>query len=343
MFKNPPPVFSHFEALPADQSYVEGGSEDEEEEIQGGQGASMHPGKRARNGKSLQRKENFSTLSGSQPFGDGPYSHERRNAWASVVRVMPHRQRDIAKALQQQQIDAKKCVQMCQKRYRKDALASLKVAREFAARCNKLSKEVGVTWRRENAQNLAASGKLDAAAIAQVEMSRTKKEAKEALERKKAEEAERERIRQQKRINFLLTQTELFAHFIGQKMGGIDTGTESKSSFDGPRSSVSSDGAPSNDLAALDKAETKQALASAQLALQARQQSMQAFDEDRETKKLSRKSDQALVNSLDEAGLQHKDIAQTNEVARIFNGTLKPYQKIGFNWLIGLYEQVKWN
>lgn len=62
------------------------------------------------------------------------------------------RHRDMFKVLQNQQMDAKKCVQMCQKRYRKDALASLKTQRDFMLRARKVSKDAGTIWRRENAQ-----------------------------------------------------------------------------------------------------------------------------------------------------------------------------------------------
>jgi DNA helicase INO80 len=192
-------------------------------------------------------------------------------------------------------------------------------------------------------QALAAAGKLDSNAVISGDVSRSRKEAREAMERKRVEEADRERIRQQKRINFLLTQTELFAHFIGQKMEGI---TETPSAAAAP---VEPEPAPApagvapalstkdaERIAAakkkgqLDKTETREALASAQAALQNRQRSMNLFDEEaREAKKLSKKNDQALVNSLDDAALQHKDVNLTAEAASIFNGTLKAYQKIG--------------
>jgi hypothetical protein len=211
----------------------------------------------------------------------------------------------------------------------------------------KVCKDAGTIWRRENAQALAAAGKLDSSSVVSGDVSRSRKEAREAMERKRMEEAERERIRQQKRINFLLTQTELFAHFIGQKMGGITETTSSPAPAQSSANEQPLSGKEDQREAAvkkkgqLDKAETREALASAQAALQSRQRSMNTFDEEtREaSKKLSKKSDQALVNSLDDAALQHKDVNLTAEAASIFNGTLKGYQKIGFNWLVGLYEQ----
>ncbi len=45
-----------------------------------------------------------------------------------------------------------------------------------------------------------------------------KKAEKEALDRAKAEEEARESKRQARKLNFLLTQTELYSHFIGKKI-----------------------------------------------------------------------------------------------------------------------------
>jgi len=50
-----------------------------------------------------------------------------------------------------------------------------------------------------------------------------KKAEKEALERAKAEEEARESKRQSRKLNFLLTQTELYSHFIGKEAEGDET------------------------------------------------------------------------------------------------------------------------
>lgn len=50
------------------------------------------------------------------------------------------------------------------------------------------------------------------------ELTARKKAEKEALERAKAEEESREAKRQSRKLNFLLTQTELYSHFIGKKI-----------------------------------------------------------------------------------------------------------------------------
>src|SRR5436190_8304868 len=55
-----------------------------------------------------------------------------------------------------------------------------------------------------------------------------KKAEKEAIDRAKREEELREARRQARKLNFLITQTELYSHFVGKKVnaGEQDDGTE---------------------------------------------------------------------------------------------------------------------
>lgn len=58
-----------------------------------------------------------------------------------------------------------------------------------------------------------------------------KKAEKEALERLRIEEERREAKRQARKLNFLITQTELYSHFIGKKIKGAEWAHCSKSSI----------------------------------------------------------------------------------------------------------------
>jgi hypothetical protein len=91
--------------------------------------------KKARTSKPLARSLMSTSLI---PFGTGPLSAERRQAWAATMKQIVQRHRDMFKLLQNQQMDGKKCVQMCQKRYRRDALASLKLQRDYMLRARKV-------------------------------------------------------------------------------------------------------------------------------------------------------------------------------------------------------------
>jgi hypothetical protein len=339
----PPPSSVFFEMIPADDCYREDGDED------GAGGAAKKPkipkapgaggggggGGGGGSGKVVDIAKLF--LGAERPFGNGPLSAERRAAWSVVIKAVGQRHRDMAKLLQQFQMDSKKCAQMCQKRFRRDAMACVKTSRDLATRARKIARECGTVFRREMAAYAAATGGQLPAYFSEGQ-NRSKKETREALEKKRVEEAERERIRQQKRINFLLTQTELFAHFIGQKMGSVSGEGSGRLAQDANTAGAE------GDKSALDSREKREALSSAQAALANRQTSTSEFDKDAgaaaaKAGKLSKKADQSLVNSMDAAGLNHKDIEQANEAASIFTGQLKAYQKTGFNWLVSLWEQ----
>lgn len=57
------------------------------------------------------------------------------------------------------------------------------------------------------------------------ERERLKRAEKEALAKRKKEEEIREAKRQQRKLNFLLTQTELYTHFISGKLGSASAAT----------------------------------------------------------------------------------------------------------------------
>jgi DNA helicase INO80 len=61
-----------------------------------------------------------------------------------------------------------------------------------------------------------------------------KKAEKEALDRAKAEEEAREAKRQSRKLNFLLTQTELYSHFIGKKIKTHEAEDDPDTVGDGP-------------------------------------------------------------------------------------------------------------
>lgn len=101
---------------------------------------------------------------------------------------------------------AKKAALVCQKEFKRRALPSLRVAKENTSKAKKLTKEMANFWKKFDKVEKAA-----------------KKSAQKELEvQRKREEEVREAKRQQRKLNFLLTQTELFAHFIAKK-GGAST------------------------------------------------------------------------------------------------------------------------
>ncbi|KAG2389042.1 hypothetical protein C9374_014442 [Naegleria lovaniensis] len=134
---------------------------------------------------------------------------------------------------------------------------------------------------------------------------RHEKEISEKRKRKKKEEEEKEEaLRQQRKLNFLLSQTELYSHFMSRKVSSLDQ-TGASSNEDGEQSSR-------------------------ERALQASEKQKQyTMDFDAETGKYR--------TQLDEDKIETSEDIQ--EEPNIFNGTLKKYQLKGMKWLVSLYEQ----
>src|SRR5271169_6170021 len=61
-----------------------------------------------------------------------------------------------------------------------------------------------------------------------------KKAEKEAIDRAKREEELREARRQARKLNFLITQTELYSHFVGKKVNGGEPSETTVDSSTGP-------------------------------------------------------------------------------------------------------------
>ncbi|KAI1499743.1 SNF2 family N-terminal domain-containing protein [Biscogniauxia marginata] len=171
---------------------------------------------------------------------------------------------------------------------------------------------------------------------------------RQELENARKEEADREAARQKRKLNFLISQTELYSHFIGKK---IKT-DEVERSTDNPE--IASDahastthkvdvtepagplGAKVTDFNQLDfDAEDEEtlkaaAIANAQNAIAEAQQKARAFN----------KSDDDMdedgeMNFQNPTGLGDVTVEQP----KLLNCQLKEYQLKGLNWLANLYEQ----
>jgi len=184
-----------------------------------------------------------------------------------------------------------------------------------------------------------------------------KKAEKEAIDRAKREEELREARRQARKLNFLITQTELYSHFVGKKVNGMG-GEESSANGDIPQASP----IPSGDSSGPDKfedldfdADDDEALRaaaarSAQNAVQLAQNKAKDFD-------LATRPDAkpaataAPVGDIDmkDIDIDAEDLNFTNPTGmadieqipqpKMLNCQLKEYQLKGLNWLVNLYEQ----
>ncbi|KAJ1826827.1 putative DNA helicase ino80, partial [Coemansia sp. RSA 2599] len=175
-----------------------------------------------------------------------------------------------------------------------------------------------------------------------------KRAEKEAAEKLKLEEEAREARRQARKLNFLITQTELYSHFIGSKIAGEDAQqSKTASNSDG------ADGAQARDpqhFGSIDfDADDDAALAaharqSAQNALAQQQAQTREFDDIHRKQRSGEQQpkDANVADALDAMDFQSPEtMSGTAEIAqpRMLMCQLKEYQLKGLNWLANLYEQ----
>ena len=172
---------------------------------------------------------------------------------------------------------------------------------------------------------------------------------RQELENARKEEADREAARQKRKLNFLISQTELYSHFIGKK---IKT-NEVERSTDHPDEVAAVDkdkipeaaldvaepdlvGAKVTDFENLDfDAEDESALRAAAMA-NAQNAIAEAQKKAREFNKEDDNLDEdGEMNFQNPTGMGDVEIAQP----KLLNCQLKEYQLKGLNWLVNLYEQ----
>ncbi|KAK0727502.1 INO80-like protein [Lasiosphaeria miniovina] len=172
---------------------------------------------------------------------------------------------------------------------------------------------------------------------------------KQELENARKEEADREAARQKRKLNFLISQTELYSHFIGKKIktneverstdhpdevaANKDTIPENGLDIDEPTGPVGSkvtnfenldfDADDESTLQAAAIANAQNAIAEAQKKAREFNKGENDMDEDGE------------MNFQNPTGMGDVEIEQP----KMLNCQLKEYQLKGLNWLVNLYEQ----
>lgn len=172
---------------------------------------------------------------------------------------------------------------------------------------------------------------------------------KQELENARKEEADREAARQKRKLNFLISQTELYSHFIGKKIKTSeverstdhpDVAAENKDSIPEHTLNIEEPTGPvgskvtnfdSLDFDAEDESALQAAaMANAQNAIAEAQRKARDFNKD-ETKL----DEDGEMNFQNPTGMGDVDIEQP----KLLNCQLKEYQLKGLNWLVNLYEQ----
>ncbi|KAH8553085.1 SNF2 family N-terminal domain-containing protein [Umbelopsis sp. PMI_123] len=244
--------------------------------------------------------------------------------------------------------NCKKVAQYCQKEARRAATKSGRAHRDIQNKAKKAMKEMLMFWKKNEKE----------------ERELRKKAEKEALERIRLEEERREAQRQARKLNFLITQTELYSHFIGKKIKTSaaeeddETATEDKTEADGTSQAAVDDhggldeteGHKEMDEVDFDEDDEEklreQAKRGAQNALAMQLERTKAFDEGARERRAAADSGSSAMplnaDDFDSMNFQNPtSMGMGPEVQqpKMLMCQLKNYQLKGLNWLVNLYEQ----
>jgi DNA helicase INO80 len=232
-----------------------------------------------------------------------------------------------------------------QSNLRKTAQLASKEARRWQMRTNKNTKDMQARAKRGMREMLAFWKRNE-----RDERESRKNAERQELENAKKAEADREANRQKRKLNFLISQTELYSHFIGKKARTAeierstdDAETAANAPAEAESSSIDVSALPTEggevtnfedldfdneDESALNAA----AMANAQHAIKEAQDRARAFNNN-----AGDQEDDGELNFQNPSGLQNREdwIPQP----ALLSCTLKEYQIKGLNWLVNLYEQ----
>lgn len=202
-------------------------------------------------------------------------------------------------------ISCKKVAQHCMKYWRQKAMQSQKNMKETIWRAKRLTREMQSYWKRYD----------------RVERETRRRLEKEAEEQRKMDVELIEAKRQQRKLNFLITQTELYAHFMSRKLGKASPEEQL-------RILNQLDEEKNPRLVGIDDYDSEV------MKQKAKRNATEAFDNE---KARARQFDTAAASQE----LRLSDTPENLEHPQpaIFKGNLKGYQLKGMNWLANLYDQ----
>lgn len=235
-------------------------------------------------------------------------NHRRRKIWQMMAKKEIGKfQRTKANNHKEMLTNCKKTAALCQKVARQKAMESQKRQKETIWRAKRLTREMLSYWKKYD----------------RVERENRRRIEKEAEEQRKMDVELVEVKRQQRKLNFLITQTELYAHFMSHK-GDL-------SSEERQRILNQLDEEPSPRLAAIDNYDSEL------MKTRAQQNVLDAFVQERKrTKEFDKVAKApALHPVVDQAS---GSIVELPPPA-FFKGVLKGYQLKGMTWLAHLYDQ----
>ncbi|KAL4754288.1 hypothetical protein BDW72DRAFT_137808 [Aspergillus terricola var. indicus] len=253
------------------------------------------------------------------------YNQIYEQIWRDIARKdIPKVYRTKVNSLSTRQENLRKTAQLASKQSRKWQERTNKSMKDTQARAKRTMREMMSFWKRNEREE------RDLRRLAE----------KQELESAKRAEAEREANRQKRKLNFLISQTELYSHFIGRKIPGAggepgDAGVQGTEAMDlTPGVGAKATNFEDLDFDAEDDTALRQAaMANAQNAVQKAQERARAFDDP--NKSAMDTMDDSELNFQNPTSLGDIEISQPT----MLTAKLKEYQLKGLNWLVNLYEQ----
>lgn len=272
------------------------------------------------------------------------YNQIYESIWRDIARKdIPkvHRTKDNSYVTKQSNL--RKTAQLASKEARRWQLKTNKSTKDTQARSKRVMREMLSFWKRNERD----------------ERDQRKMAERQELENARKAEADREASRQKRKLNFLISQTELYSHFIGKKVktdeierstddvtAGVGASEAKIKSGDPDAHTIDLPGSVANigtkvtnfedlDFDADDETALREAaMANAQNAVKEAQDRARAFNNNGEEGPMSQ-FDDGEMNFQNPTSLQSMDIAQP----KMLTCQLKEYQLKGLNWLVNLYEQ----
>lgn len=226
-------------------------------------------------------------------------------------------------------INMKKTAVLASREAKRWQLKNNKNQKDLTSKARRAMREMFNFWKRNE----------------RLERDARKKHEKELMDKAKKEEEDREAKRQLRKLNFLITQTELYSHFISKKIKTSEIeGADSDPNISSAAPEVShldkyhGVAGTATDINAIDFDEDDEdalhraAAANAQSALDSARSKAEAFDDDP-----FRNPD----TNGEEMNFQNPTLIGDMTVTqpKMLRCTLKEYQVKGLNWLANLYEQ----
>ncbi|CAD8058829.1 unnamed protein product [Paramecium sonneborni] len=246
---------------------------------------------------SSTQNEYFNTIIQQELYEEPIEVGDQKKSWNIIVKNVTKIARFKAKFRQDFREFFKRIAYFAAKEARRRNQKCQKYQKDFMIRAKKLSKEAQAYWRKRDKELIEI------------------KKRKEKLEqdRKKKEEEEREQILQQKRLEFLMKQSDIYAHFMAKKLGiNLDIQIQNTNGY-------------------IEEIDELKAFESVQKVINDNRRQLQQFDG----------KEQENVQ-MQELKLDHNDQDRDFSLIAppsIFQGDLKEYQLKGLRWLDNLYDQ----